>query len=115
MHFTIKPGQIFLAVAALMTLSACGGAPSDSDIQSAFDKQKKMQAEAWEKMDKQFADAMKSATPEIKSTKKIGCKEDGEKAYKCDVEVEVVTKGNTTKKIVPVRFVKGSDGWTPSK
>jgi len=115
MHFITKPIQIISSVAMVLTLSACGGAPSDSDIQSAFEKQAKMQADEWGKMDKQFADAMRNATPDIKSTRKIGCKEDGEKAYKCDVEIEATTRGNTSKGIVPIRFVKGSDGWMASR
>lgn len=115
MHFTSKSIQILLSASALLALSACGGAPSDGDIQSAFEKQTKIQAEAWNKMDKQFADAMRNATPEIRSTKKIGCKEDGEKAYRCDVEIEASLRGDTSKRIVPVRLVKGSDGWMASK
>jgi len=60
-------------------------------------------------------DMFKDMLPEIKSVKKIGCKEDGEKAYKCDVELEVTRQGNTNKGIAPIRFVKGSDGWIASK
>ena len=114
MHFTTKPIQILLAAAALLTLSACGGAPSEGDIQSAFARQAKLQEEAWGKMDKQFAEGMRNATPATKNVKKIGCKEDGDKAYKCDVEMEVTFMGNTTKGAAPIRFVKGSDGWTLS-
>lgn len=48
--------------------------------------------------------SMKVEAPEVK---KISCKEDGEKAYKCDIEV--ITKAG--KNVVPARFVKASDGW----
>ena len=42
-------------------------------------------------------------------------KEDGEKAYKCDVKMEVALSGKTNKGIAPIRFVKGSDGWRATK
>ena len=64
---------------------------------------------------KQAADMAKSYLPDIKSVKKIGCKEDGDKAYKCDVEMEVTQMGKTNKEIAPFRFVKASDGWVVTK
>ena len=44
---------------------------------------------------------------EVPEFKKLGCKDDGERAYRC--YIEVITKRG--KKIIPARFVKGSDGW----
>ncbi len=57
----------------------------------------------------------KGMTPEIKSVHKIGCKEDGEKAYKCDVELEVTQGNKTGKNAAAIRFLKGSDGWIAQK
>ena len=116
MQFTTKPLQILFATGALFVLAACGGAPSEADIQSALEKQMGADVKAMEKMGgQQGANMAKNFLPEIKSVKKIGCKEDGEKAYKCDVEMEVTQMGNTNKGIAPIRFVKGSDGWIASK
>ena len=50
--------------------------------------------------------------PEINSLKKIGCKEDGERAYRCDVELEMTQFGITNKAPVNLRFVQASEGWT---
>ncbi len=116
MQFTTKPFQIIFTAGALLVLAACGGAPSEGDIKTAFEKQIVADAKAMEQMGgKQAAGMMKGLLPEIKSVKKIGCKEDGENAYKCDVEMEVTQMGSTNKGIVPIRFVKGSDGWMASK
>ena len=116
MHFTTKTLQSFFATGALLVLAACGGSPSEGDIKLALEKQMGADTKAMAQIGgKQGADMMKGLLPEIKSVKKIGCKEDGEKAYKCDVEMEVTQMGNTNKGIAPIRFVKGSDGWTASK
>lgn len=111
-----KSVKLLSATVALLTLAACGGEPSESDIKTAFNKQVQAEAKAMQ----QFAgtagaDMAKSMMPEVKSMKKIGCKEDGEKAYKCDVEMEVTQMGNTNKGAISLRFVKGSDGWVAVK
>lgn len=116
MHFTSKPFQTFFATGALLLLAACGGEPSEADIKTAFEKQTSANAKAMEQMGgKQAAGMIKGLLPEVKSIKKIGCKADGENAYKCDVEMEVTQMGTTNKGIAPIRFVKGSDGWMASK
>jgi hypothetical protein len=110
------PFQIFFATGALLLLAACGGEPSEADIKSAFEKQIAAESKAMDQFGgKGMADQLKGLIPEVKIIKKIGCKEDGENAYKCDVEMEVTQMGNTNKGIAPVRFVKGSDGWMASK
>ena len=38
---------------------------------------------------------------------KIGCKEDGKNAYRCDVEVKKGSAGRA----MPLRFVKTDAGW----
>lgn len=98
-----------LALASFLVLAACGGAPSDSDINAAMKKQ----FDAYNKQmasigAKGFADAMKLDSMKFK---KIGCKEDGSSAYICDVEVS----GPQGTQASPMRFVKGSDGWVASK
>ena len=103
------------ALGACLALSACGGAPSEADMRAAVDSQVKAQTTAMEGfVGKKAMEASKGMTPEIKSFRKIGCKEDGEKAYRCDVEVEVSQLGSTAKSAKSMRFVKGSDGWAVS-
>jgi hypothetical protein len=111
-----KPARLLSASFALLALTACGGEPSESDIKTAFNNQVQAETKAMQQFaGKAGADMAKSLMPEIKSVKKIGCKEDGEKAYKCDVEMEVTQSGTTNKGIVPMRFVKGSDGWMAAR
>lgn len=57
---------------------------------------------------KGIADSMKMEAPKVK---KIGCKEDGDNAYRCDVELINKDGSNATN----ARFVKGSTGWAVSK
>jgi hypothetical protein len=111
---SIRQWVLIASTAALLT--ACGGAPSDNDIKEAIEKQMLGEQKAMNQIaGKQAADMFKDLVPEIKNAKKIGCKEDGEKAYRCDVELEVTRMGATNKGIVPIRFVKGSDGWMAQK
>ena len=59
-------------------------------------------------------ESMKDAIPQLKinSAKKVGCKEDGTNAYKCDVEYDAEQPlMGRVQTIVPMRFVKGSNGW----
>jgi hypothetical protein len=98
------------------SLTACGGAPSESDMKKAIDIQ--LQAEmtaAKQFMGGAGASMAEKLMPKIESLKKIGCKDDGENAYRCDLELEVTQNGITNKAPTRMRFVKGRDGWVASK
>ncbi|MCY4753568.1 hypothetical protein [Pelomonas aquatica] len=108
-----------LAAALPLALAACSGAPSDGDIKAALladQKRSEAQAEALAAGSGPAADMVRQLSAqsrvEVVSAHKLGCKEDGEKAYRCDVEVEV-SRGGKTVKAPPasIRLVKGSDGW----
>ena len=100
-----KMGQVAVVVMVGALLTGCE--PSQTDVASAVQKQFDKEAKAT----RDLVGDLGSRAPKIKSVKKLGCKEDGENAYRCDVEVEVAMNGQTEKKIVPARLVKGSDGW----
>lgn len=116
MRLISKTLQIFGAISALFVLSACSSGPSEGDIKAAIEHQVQSQL----KVVQQFTgvkpkDMDKDLMPQVKSVKKIGCKEDGNNAFKCDVEVEVAYMGSTNKAVRPMRFVKTSDGWQASE
>lgn len=104
----IKTAKIVSILLSCVAISACGGAPSNSDIKTAFNNQIKADTKAMP----QFTSMYKV---EIKDVKKIGCKENGEKAYVCDVELFVSNNGVENKGIKSMRFVKSSDGWSLSQ
>ena len=108
-----------LILLPVVFLAACGGAPSESDIQASLQKLVDQQNSQLEKMAgsnsmaKGMTDGLKVS---FKNVKKIGCKEDGEKAYICDVEAETAMGGSSAgKNVMPIRFVKGSEGWMATK
>jgi len=116
--------KLFAGVAAvlILILTGCSSEPSASDIESAVKKSVDDSNKAAVEMATAFAGAkavesMKDAIPQAKvnSAKKVGCKEDGKDAYKCDIELdgEQPMMGRV-QKIVPMRFVKGSNGWVVS-
>lgn len=116
MGSVIKITSTVAFAAACSVLAGCGGAPSESDIKAAVEKQVKAERDAMEQISgKPAMEMVKGMFPEIKSVHKIGCKEDGEKAYRCDVELEVAQGKQTGKNAASLRFVKGSDGWIAQK
>lgn len=107
--------SLLAATAALTTLllTGCGGAPSEAEMKAALERQTEAQVESAGKLfGNTGAGVMKDMLPEINSLKKIGCQADGDKAYRCDVELEVTQFGITNKAPVNLRFVKASDGWS---
>src|SRR5215217_636005 len=103
--------KVMFAAIPVVFLAACGGAPSDSDIQAALTKAADEQNKMFEGITGSNP-AAKSMASGFKVTftnaRKIGCKEDGEKSYKCDVEVQASMGGAApTKTVAPMRFVKG--------
>lgn len=101
-----KISKIAIGCGVLLILTACGGGPSEGDMLAAIAKESSGLAKAAGRPDDGAG-----MIPKLNSVKKIGCKEDGDNAYKCDVELEVTRMGQTGKAITSVRFVKGSDGW----
>lgn len=97
-------------------LTACGGAPTDPQMNEAMALKMKQQEQATDKAwGKGSMSSMQSMAGKVKGIRKVGCKEDGEKAYKCDVEMEMEMEflGGVGSKKMPValRFLKGSEGW----
>lgn len=95
----------------LLSLFGCSAGPSESDIDAAVQKlveQQNKEITALGSMmggtNSKMLDSMKVEAPKVK---KIGCKEDGENAYLCDVEL--TNKQGTN--VAPMRLVKGSGGW----
>ncbi len=95
---------ILIAVAFGTLLAGCSSEPSEKDIQAAITKDQQA-----------TPDMVKGIIPEVTSAKKVGCKADGEKAYLCDLEMEIKQMGMTNKVVAPIRFVKVSDGWAMTK
>ena len=100
--------RIAFPAIVILALAACGGAPSESEIATAFKKQADRDAADMRKV---TGGMLSTVIPEIKDVKKIGCKEDGEKAWRCDVEIKV--KQGQDERTVPtaMRVVKTSEGW----
>ena len=102
--------------ATVLLLAGCSGEPSNGDIEKAVQASVQQSQEAMGKLadgNPQAAEMAKAFQAKVHSVNKIGCKSDGDKAYKCDVELDMETGLTGRKKqTVPVRMVKGSDGWT---
>lgn len=96
----MKSLSAILVAAAVLAGCGSGSGPSESEMKNA------LQA-AFKEND--FVTVL--------SVKKIGCKEDGSNAYRCDVEVDQNVKasnfgpGGRKTDTTNIRFVKASDGW----
>ena len=100
------------ALLAVLTLTACGGEPSSSDIEKAFKAEMEQSAQQLRQMTGSASGA--DFLPKFHGAKKLGCTSaQSGTGYSCDVEIDVTgAHGGPRKKgVTKVRFVKGSDGW----
>ncbi|MDP9154676.1 MAG: hypothetical protein M3O74_10540 [Pseudomonadota bacterium] len=95
-----------IALIAALSLAACGGSPSESDVRAALIKQ----LDASQEQTRQIAGKnafMDSLADEqrngISQLKLVGCKSDGEKSYLCDIAGKAGA--------MQLRMLKGPDGW----
>ncbi len=88
-------------------LAGCGGEPSEGQIKETIEKQVQRESAA--------AGAFSDMLPKVSVSKKIGCKGDGDNAYKCDVELLVTQGKSQNTGVKQFRFVKASDGWALSQ
>jgi hypothetical protein len=99
----MKLGTMTVAVFCLwaMVLSGCSSSsgPSESEIQKAVESAR---------------DANDKARLGAVSIKKLGCKSDEGSGYICDVESKTEKPDDDGKnmRIMRLRMLKGSDGWT---
>ncbi len=113
------PASASACVLGILFLAGCSAEPSSAEIESAIKKNTDDANRAALEMATAFAGAkavekMKDSIPQLKlnSAKKVGCKEDGKDAYKCDVEYDAEQPMiGRIQKMVSMRFVKGSNGW----
>lgn len=112
----MKRAFIYIGLSGLAALTAfslvgCSGAPSEGDISTTIKNQHERETADMRKMTGSY---FTMPVTELKDVKKVGCKEDGEKAWRCDVEMKI--KQGTVEKIsvTAMRFVKSSDGWVVS-
>jgi hypothetical protein len=95
-----------IALAAALSLAACSGSPSESDVRAALGKQVDAGLEQARKIagkNSFFDQEAEQQRQAIAGVKLIGCKSDGEKAYLCDIE----GKAGAGR----IRMLKGSEGW----
>lgn len=101
-----------IPVTVCLALTACSASPSDGELKLAIERKMKVDSEALERV---VGKPGMPNTPEIKRVHKLGCKEDGDKAYKCDVELEVLQNGTFAKGTASMRFIKDNAGWLATK
>lgn len=108
---------VALSVVSIL-LVACSGEPSSGDIKEIVTKEIKPAMEMQWKLMNNFSGALgggkNTSPPTLDDVKKVGCKADGENAYKCDVELVVASADKKESKVIPIRFVKTSSGWKAS-
>jgi hypothetical protein len=111
----------FIAVAGVATLLAsCSGEPSEQDISSALDTAMRAEQQQLKGLTAGLAgngaptplDDMLDVT--ISNLEKVGCQENGEKAYLCDIRYTITGSifGKQGKPMAgPIRLISASDGW----
>lgn len=111
MDWTNLAARCLLITAIAVTLTACGGAPSDGDIKDALQKQTDQTLKKMGSLAKMAG----VADTKIQDVEKIGCDADGDNAYRCDIKVTVTVSGREVTETSRPRFVKTSNGWVASR
>ena len=108
-----------IAILAAALLVGCLGQPSSSELKEVVEREFKPMFEMQARIMKNAAalggGKADQGPPTLKEVNKVGCKVDGESAYRCDVELVVVNGAETKSQVLPMRFVKGSTGWQVTK
>lgn len=110
--------RILLACLPVVLLAACSGSPSERDIRGAIERQQAERKQAMSSLlgERGAAAAEQLLGPgELKGVKKIGCKEDGENAWRCDIELQFAAGEASRSQVGKVRLVRASNGWTVSE
>lgn len=102
---------ISAGVVLCLALSACSSSPTEGELKSAVER--KMLADS-QALERSVGKQAMPPKPVLQAVRKIACKEDGEKAYRCDVELEVKHGGTLAKGAASMRFLKAGDGWVAS-
>ncbi|QJW80025.1 hypothetical protein [Burkholderia glumae] len=105
-------GALAGALALSALLSACSGAPGESDVRDALDKQIDQARDQVEKLGgtaaaSVMASDFDSQKADIAQAKLIDCRADGDKAWLCDLAAKTGS--------VRLRMLKGPDGWIAAK
>ena len=96
------------ALAISLALGACSGPPNESELKAAVEGKMKADSEA---LERSIGKQGMPTKPELKTVRKVGCKSDGDKAYRCEVELEVNHDGTLAKGTASMRFVKNGESW----
>ena len=104
---------IVALLASAFVLAACSGEPSQGQVETAVQKNVE---EANARVSQFSGKLSPDMQTKLNSAKKVSCTKETDKVYKCDVEVDLtMPMGGAVKKMLPVRLVNGSDGWTVSQ
>lgn len=104
--------HVLLAAGAAL-LAACSGEPSANDIEKAVSSNA---AQGSAQMEQLSRGSSRSFMPEVHSVKKLGCRQETEAAYFCDIELDMTSPQGVRGKVpTSMRFIKGSDGWAASR
>ncbi len=99
-------------LAISLALGACSSSPNEGELKAAVEAKMKADSEA---LERSIGKQGMPTKPELKTVRKVGCKSDGDKAYRCEVELEVNHGGTLAKGTASMRFVKNGESWVASK
>jgi len=106
--------RLIASMFVLLSLVACSGSPSDRDIKGAIERDQLERKRSLTALLGERGAAMAEqlmGQGALKDVRKIGCKEDGENAWRCDVEIDIASGDATQNRITKLRLVRSSSGW----
>jgi len=96
-----------------LLIAGCSSGPSDSEMKAALQKTADATIAAVMGTGAEAQKMGDMAKVEYKAVKGLGCKSDGDKSYRCDVQMEVSSIAGVQSNTQSIRFVKTDSGWVP--
>jgi hypothetical protein len=106
---TESRGLGLFGLTACLLLAACSSTPSVPDMQGALDRHAR--ATPADSADFGTPEQQRAWQPWFTVVKTLACTDVGSKAYHCDVEVDILQGGKTSRGAAAFTFVRHSDGW----
>ncbi len=97
------------ALLASLALTACSKPPVEAELKAAVERKMTSDREALER--RIGPQAMPPVKPVLRNLRQLGCKEDAEKTYRCEVELEVSHGDAVATGTASMRFQKVGDEW----
>jgi hypothetical protein len=105
-HKAVSLGLIM----SMSVLAGCGGAPSSSDVRKLIEDEQEKSAQMMRQIGGKMGDNITKMMPVVEDVDVLGCEEQRENVYACDIEVTSSLNGKENSEVSSVTLAKNKNG-----